>query len=46
MSDNQQFLLESLRLYVKMNIEGCDDKEYRRILMNVMEYVIQIEDDE
>lgn len=46
MSDNQERLLENLRLYVKMNLDGSDDREFNRILQNIIDYIILIEDDE
>jgi hypothetical protein len=46
MSDNQERLLENLRIYVKMNLDGCEDREFNRILQNIMSYIILIEDDE
>lgn len=46
MSDNQENLIHNLILYTKMNRDLCNNKEFRRILDNILNYSVMVRDDE
>lgn len=46
MSDNQETLIRMLIQYTSMNYDGCENKEFCRILSNIINYAVMIRDDE